>query len=105
MVIPHASTQIEMLEDLLTREFKFFRGDICRVNADWYSREEKKVLIRYPYFYRIEGEQTYLTKETPTPFKESELELIANNTEGVEQTKDFFKAIMKRLKNQLGMTD
>lgn len=87
MSTPHPDTQIQMIDDMLIRKYQFNIGDIVRI-IDFHTGEKSSefTTIRYPYFYPIDKEQTYVTDLNPIPYKACELELIGKNPNGEKQT-------------------
>lgn len=68
--------QKEVEEELAHTWTKFRAGDTCKVVGGYPDLIDQEVTIRFPYAFPIDGEQSYISNQTPCPFKESELEFV-----------------------------
>ncbi|WCK57441.1 hypothetical protein PP175_25580 (plasmid) [Aneurinibacillus sp. Ricciae_BoGa-3] len=75
--------RIAEVEEELSRTWTKFRaGDTCKVVGGYPDLIGLEVTIKFPYAFPIDGEQSYISNQTPCPFKESELEFVRQNLYG-----------------------
>jgi hypothetical protein len=92
MSTPHPDTQVQMADDMLRREYKFNIGDVVKIQTSFNDKlEEFTSTIRYPYYFSIDDEQSYITNIGPIPYKDSELKIIKKNPNGEIQTYDYLQ--------------
>lgn len=98
MSSPHPDMRIKMFEDMLKRNYDFHIGDIVLLKDN--DNEYDFLTIKSPYFYSIDGEQSYLIEDSAIPFKKSELILVGKNPNGEKMTIEYLENMIKKCKSK-----